>query len=111
MRSRGSASSCSAERGLDVIVKMNPPSIGREQMEHLLHDVMGYTEIRVNPSLRRQPSPSTRRGSVPPADARLPIKRGRNFGCKFSNTLEVINHRKFFTPDNKVMYLSGRRCM
>src|SRR5439155_26007805 len=34
--------------------------------------------------------------------------RGRSFGCKFSNTLEVLNHRDFFTKDNKVQYLSGQ---
>ena len=31
-----------------VIVKMNPPMLGREKLERLLYDVMGYTEIRVN---------------------------------------------------------------
>src|SRR5205085_12010884 len=34
--------------------------------------------------------------------------RGRHFGCKFSNTLEVLNHRQFFTPDNQIQYLSGQ---
>src|SRR5439155_869187 len=34
--------------------------------------------------------------------------RGRSLGCKFSNTLEVLNHRDFFTKDNKVQYLSGQ---
>jgi putative selenate reductase len=37
------------EVGVDVIVKMNPPMLGRERLEHLLYDVMGYTEITVNP--------------------------------------------------------------
>jgi hypothetical protein len=39
---------------------------------------------------------------------RFAAARGRSFGCKFSNTLEVLNHRQFFTPDNKVQYLSGQ---
>ncbi len=38
----------------------------------------------------------------------LAISRGHRFGCKFSNTLEVLNHRTFFTPDNKIQYLSGQ---
>ena len=28
------------ERGLNVIVKMNPPMLGRERLEHLLHEVL-----------------------------------------------------------------------
>src|SRR5438034_3033321 len=38
------------ERDLDVIVKMNPPMLGKERLEHLLHDLLGYTELTVNPS-------------------------------------------------------------
>ena len=29
-------------------MKMNPPMLGKERLEHLLYDVMGYTELRVN---------------------------------------------------------------
>ena len=37
----------------------------------------------------------------------LAQQQGLSFGAKFSNTLEVENHRDFFSPDEKVMYLSG----
>jgi putative selenate reductase len=33
--------------------------------------------------------------------------RGLGLGAKFSNTLEVNNHRNFFSANEKVMYLSG----
>ena len=36
--------------GVHTIVKMNPPMLGKERLEHLLHDVLGYTELVVNPS-------------------------------------------------------------
>src|SRR6185437_10706745 len=39
-----------AERDLDVIVKMNPPMLGKERLEHLLYDVLRYTELKVNPA-------------------------------------------------------------
>ncbi len=29
---------------------MNPPMLGKERLEHLLYDVLGYTELKVNPS-------------------------------------------------------------
>ncbi len=38
------------KRDLDVIVKINPPMLGKERLEHLLHDELGYTELTVNPS-------------------------------------------------------------
>ena len=33
---------------------------------------------------------------------------GLEFGVKLSNTLEVENRREVFSPDEKMMYLSGR---
>src|SRR5688572_24962347 len=36
------------ELDVHVIVKMNPPMLGKERLEHLLYDVMGYTGLRVN---------------------------------------------------------------
>ena len=33
------------EMGVHTIVKMNPPMLGKERLEHLLYDVMGYTEL------------------------------------------------------------------
>ena len=36
--------------------------------------------------------------------------RGRSFGVKFSNTLVVENHKRFFPASEPLMYLSGRRC-
>ena len=29
---------------MHVIVKMNPPMLGQDKLEHLLYDVMGYNE-------------------------------------------------------------------
>ena len=93
--------------GVDVIVKMNPPMLGKQRLEHLLHDVMGYHEVTVNPAaytsgLQFDESIEICRRLQSVAEA-----NGRSFGAKFSNTLEVVNHRDFFTPENQVMYLSG----
>lgn len=96
-----------AERGLDVIVKMNPPSLGRERLEHLLHDVMGYTEIRVRPEAYTASQTFDEAVAMARRLEAFAARHGRRFGCKFSNTLEVHNHRAVFAADNKVMYLSG----
>jgi putative selenate reductase len=96
------------ERDLDVIVKMNPPMLGKERLEHLLHEELGYTELTVNPTAYISGLQFDEAVQLVDRLTRLAHSRGRQFGCKFSNTLEVLNHRTFFTPDNKIQYLSGQ---
>jgi putative selenate reductase len=95
------------EIGVDVIVKMNPPMLGKERLEYLLHDVMGYTEITVNPHAYTSGLLFDESIAMCRRLSKLAGKRDFGLGAKFSNTLEVTNHRDFFTPDQKVMYLSG----
>ncbi|MCH8840562.1 MAG: glutamate synthase [Planctomycetes bacterium] len=95
------------EIGVGVIVKMNPPMLGKERLEHLLHDVMGYTEITVNPHAYTSGLMFDESIAMCRRLTELAASRGLGFGAKFSNTLEVTNHRDFFSSDEKVMYLSG----
>jgi len=95
------------EIGVDVIVKMNPPMLGKERLEHLLYDVMGYTEITVNPHAYTSGLMFDESIAICRRLTELAASRGLGFGAKFSNTLEVTNHRDFFSSDEKVMYLSG----
>ena len=95
------------EIGVDVIVKMNPPMLGKERLEHLLYDVMGYNEITVNPLAYTSGLLFDESIAMSRRLTELAAERGLGFGAKFSNTLEVTNHRDFFSSDEKVMYLSG----
>lgn len=97
-----------ADCDFDVIVKMNPPTLGKEKLEHLLFDVLGYTDLTVNPTAYAAVVPFNE--SIQLARRLLDFGRARNrrVGFKFSNTLEVLNHRDFFKPAEKVMYLSGQ---
>ena len=95
------------EVGVDVIVKMNPPMLGSERLEYLLHDVMGYYEVKVNPEAYTSGVLFNDAVEICQRLTTVAKNHGRSFGAKFSNTLEVVNHKDFFTPDNKVMYLSG----
>jgi putative selenate reductase len=94
------------EAGMHVTVKMNPTMLGLEELNHLLHDRLGYDDIHVNEKAIdaglkfNEGIDMVRRLS---ATAR---KLGLGFGAKFSNTLEVVNHRSFF-PKDEIMYLSG----
>jgi putative selenate reductase len=94
------------ELGVHVCVKMNPTLLGRPAVEHLLHDVLGYDEIR----LRQEAFDNDLK-----FDEALDILSrldavargcGRRLAVKFSNTLVVENHGSFFT--DPVMYLSGQ---
>jgi putative selenate reductase len=96
-----------AELDVHVIVKMNPPMLGREKLEHLLYDVLGYTDIRVNEKAYTSGLQFSESLEICARLAKLAASRGLKFGAKFSNTLEVENHRAFFQPTEKIMYLSG----
>lgn len=93
---------------VNVIIKMNPPMLGREYLEHLLHDVLGYHDIRVHQPAYTSGLQFDESIEIVNRLDTLAKSRGLRVGAKFSNTLEVENHRDFFTPDNKVMYLSGQ---
>lgn len=96
------------EMDCDVVVKMNPPMLGKERLEHLLHDVMGYTELRVNQAAYTSGLQFDEGVQLCGRLAAVARSRKRGFGAKFSNTLEVENHRSFFSADNKIQYLSGQ---
>ncbi len=93
--------------GVGVIVKMNPPMLGKERLEALLYDVMGYTEITVNPHAYSSGLRFAESIAMCRRLSQLAAERNLGFGAKFSNTLEVNNHRDFFPEKEKVMYLSG----
>jgi putative selenate reductase len=95
------------ELDVHVIVKMNPPMLGQEKLEHLLYDVMGYNDIRVNPMAYSSGLQFDESLEICRRLSKLAQARGLRFGAKFSNTLEVENHGKFFQPTEKIMYLSG----
>ncbi len=96
------------ELGFDVIVKMNPPTLGREKLEYLLYDVLGYHELRVNPQAYETVIGFDDAVALCRHLRGFAADRGRVVGFKFSNTLEVLNHRDRFPKDQKLMYLSGQ---
>ena len=95
------------EMGVHTIVKMNPPMLGQERLEHLLYDVMGYHDIKVHQEAYTNGLQFDESIEMTRRLAALAKQQGLSFGAKFSNTLEVQNHRDFFATEEKVMYLSG----
>lgn len=96
-----------SEIGVHTIVKMNPPMLGKERLEYLLHDVMGYHDVHVHQDAYTNGLQFDESVEMTKRLNGLAKSNGLSFGAKFSNTLEVENHRDFFSKEEKVMYLSG----
>ena len=93
------------EMDVHVCVKLNPTLLGREEVEHLLHDVLGYHDIMVTQEAFDKDLQFSDAIQMIPRLDRLARSRGKRLAVKFSNTLVVKNHRTFFS--DQVMYMSG----
>ncbi|USN98870.1 MAG: glutamate synthase [Phycisphaeraceae bacterium] len=96
------------EYGLHCTIKLNPTLLGPERVRSILHDALGYTEIRTPDSAFEK---DTKWGQAVAFVGRLretAQSLGLGLGVKFSNTLIVENHRGFFPGTEKEMYLSGQ---
>ncbi|MBL7994348.1 4Fe-4S dicluster domain-containing protein [bacterium] len=94
------------EMGFHVVIKMNPPMLGRARLEHLLHEKLGYTNVSVNPKAYELNIPFKDAVAVVKRLENIGKKNGKTVGVKFGNTLEVLNQGKFLK--DKVQYLSGQ---
>ncbi len=94
------------ELGVHVIVKLNPPMLGRDRIESLLHDTLGYTGIDVNPGCYERNMAFEDAVDMVRRLQTLAAARGVSVGVKCGNTLEVINRGTFLKEP--VQYLSGQ---
>jgi putative selenate reductase len=93
------------EMDVHVCVKLNPTMLGREKVEHLLHDVLGYREIQCSPDAFDHDLQFNEAVDLIPRLDAVAKAHGKHLSVKFSNTLVVKNHKSYFIDE--VMYLSG----
>jgi len=94
------------ELGFHTVIKLNPPMLGRDRVDHILHDVLGYDDVTVNPAAyERSLAFEDAVGVVRRLEA-LAARRGASVGVKCGNTLEVLNTGSFLKEP--VQYLSGQ---
>jgi putative selenate reductase len=93
------------EMGCHVCIKLNPTLLGREEVSHLLHDVLGYREIQLHPPAFENDLQFDEAVDLIPRLERVAKAHGRSLAVKFTNTLVVKNHRRIFTDE--LMYMSG----
>jgi putative selenate reductase len=94
------------EVGVHTIIKLNPVQIGKERLEGILHDRLGYTQLEVNQKAYETGLSLDEAIDIVQRLEPLARERSLNIGVKFSNTLEVRNTLGHL-PD-EVMYLSGQ---
>jgi len=95
------------ENGLSCVVKLNPTLLGAAEVRRLLHDALGYTELRVPDVAFEKDATWQQATAFIDRLAGTAQSLGLGLGVKFSNTLIVENHRSFFPASERVMYLSG----
>jgi putative selenate reductase len=93
------------EMGCHVCIKLNPTLLGKEEVAHLLKDVLGYREIQLHPPAFENDLQFDEALDLIPRLQRLAHQHGRSLSLKFTNTLVVKNHKQVF--GDEVMYLSG----
>lgn len=93
--------------GLDVVVKLNPTLLGETTLNAILRDQLGYRDLVVPAETFAKDATWDQVAGFVTRLGDLADRIGRGFGVKFSNTLLVKNHRRFFPAEAKEMYLSG----
>ena len=93
------------EMGINVCVKMNPTLLGKEQVEHLLHDVLHYQDIKLTDEAFEKDLQFEQALDMIPRLHRVACSAGKQLSLKFSNTLVVRNHKNAFRDE--LMYMSG----
>lgn len=94
------------QMGLHVIVKLNPTQLGKDHLENILHDRLGFKDLTVNPKAYTSGLTFDEAVALCRKLRGVAEKCGRSFGVKLTNTLEVMNKRSVFRDE--VMYMSGQ---
>ena len=94
-----------AEMDVHVCVKLNPTLLGKAEVEHLLHDVLGYRDIALTQDAFDRDLHFDEALDLIPRLNQVARRHGKRLSVKFSNTLVVKNHRTFFADE--LMYMSG----
>ena len=95
------------EKKLHTVVKLNPTLLGPDRLRKILNDQLGFKiivpDIAFEHDLKYDDGVEIIRSLQKSA-----AKTGVEFGLKLTNTLEVINQRKWLPEKEATNYMSGR---
>ncbi len=94
------------ERGLHTLVKLNPTLLGKEEVLHILHERLGFSEIYIPDAVFEHDLAYDRAVSLIRSLLSVVAGRRLTFGVKLSNTLAMANHKGLLPGEE--MYMSGR---
>src|SRR5262249_8396036 len=81
--------------GLHVVIKLNPTLLGFDEVHPILHDQLGYRDVRLHaPSFAADLQWNDALSMMRRLES-VAARAGRTLGVKFTNTLVVENHREF----------------
>ncbi|NLI79604.1 MAG: putative selenate reductase subunit YgfK [Candidatus Riflebacteria bacterium] len=95
------------ERGYHTTIKLNPTLLGPDHLRHILNDQLGFVTHVPDEAFGhdlKYPDAVVLIRNLREAAA----KKGVQFSLKLTNTLESVNHKDVFPPNEKMMYMSGR---
>lgn len=90
---------------LHVVVKLNPTLLGHEQVEHLLHERLGWSDVVLDPAAFASDLQWSDALSMIERLRGAATRAGRTLGVKLTNTLVVKNTRGRLSGE--LMYMSG----
>ena len=94
-------------RHLSCVIKLNPTLLGKAELHGLLHERLGYTELKVPDAAFDRDTKWEQAVDFVGRLGETAASLGLGLGVKFTNTLIVENHRSFFPAGEREMYLSG----
>ncbi len=95
------------ERKYNTTIKLNPTLLGPEQLRHILNEKLGY-ETNVPDEAFGHDLKYPDGINIIKNMLKASADEGLDFSLKLTNTLESVNHKDFFPPNEKMMYMSGR---
>lgn len=95
------------ELGMHCVVKLNPTLLGAAAVHELLHDALGYGELRVPAAAFTRDLVWERAVEMVGRLRETAAGVGRGFGIKLTNTLVVENSTGFLPESEREVYLSG----
>ena len=97
-----------SERKYDTTIKLNPTLLGKDKLRGILNDTLGFKNSIVPDEAFGHDLKY--KDAIPMLQRLIDLakKEGVAFGIKLTNTLEVINHKDNFPPNETMMYMSGR---
>jgi putative selenate reductase len=97
-----------AEHRLPVVIKLSPTLLGARDLRALLHDALGYREVKVPDAAFTRDLAWDDALAVIERSRRAAAEVGLGFGIKLTNTLVVENRGGFLPASEPEAYLSGR---